>query len=107
MARQKLTEIHADDKDGNPAGGATYGCGIAVTWQKGALGRGKDRLEPNGAFVEDVIRAALGRLEYYQEGKFSSECNIKAIESLKEALSVIIGRTEERESREVEGTHEV
>lgn len=42
------------DADGNPAGGSLSGKGLSIEWQDGPLGRGADRKEPNGAFVETV-----------------------------------------------------
>lgn len=98
---------HHNDKDGNPAGGTTWGKGISISWQNGPLGRGEDRVEPNGAFVEGVIEAAIDRLNYYQESKFKCRENALAITKLEEALHWCNHRTAKREEREVEGTHEV
>lgn len=105
--RQTITEKHQLDPMGNPAGGRTIGVGIMIDWQDGPLGRGAERLVPNGAFVEGVIQAALGRLEYYQTTKFRCRENALAITKLEEALHWCQHRTEDRERREVEGTHEV
>ena len=107
--RTNIDSSHYTDLDGNPAGGVTWSIGLSVAWQKGPLGRGADRKKPNGAFVEDVIAAALDRLLFYQQtdaGKFACRQNAFAITSLKEALFWLNDRTEEREGREVEGTHE-
>jgi hypothetical protein len=96
------------DKDGNPAGGATLGTGLTITWQNGTLGRGTERRKKNGALVEDVINAAIDRLEFFQTesgGKFSCYHNACAIQFLRQALSCLRQRTEEREARGVEGTH--
>ena len=79
--------------------------GIKIHWQDGPLGRGADRQEPNGAFVEGVIDAALDRLEYYQETPFRCHENAHAITALNEALFWCNERTEDREARAVEGTH--
>jgi hypothetical protein len=94
------------DADGNPAGGFVSSTGLQIEWQNGPLGRGEDRLEPNGAFVETVIAAAKQRLEYYQESKFNCEENRLAIELLNDALEVLNQRTKRREEQAVEGTHE-
>lgn len=105
-----LDKFEADnfnDDNGNPAGGFVNGVGLSITWQEGPLGRGEDRKEPNGAFVETVIAAAKQRLEYYQDSKFSCEENEQAIFHLTAALNVLNARTQAREQREVEGTHEV
>lgn len=96
-----------DPITGNPAGGTTVGLGIDIRWQAGPLGRGDDRKLPNGAFVEGVILAALDRLQFYQSTKFSCRENALAITKLEEALHWLQHRTEDRERRGVEGTHEV
>ena len=96
---------HWDDENGNPAGGATFGNGFAISWQNGPLGRDEDRKEPNGAFVEDVIAAAADRIEYYQESKFVCFANAQAMTYLHLALKALNDRTKDREDREVEGTH--
>ena len=57
-------EEHWTDSDGNPTGGVSSGRGFTISWQNGPLGRGEDRVEPNGAFVEDVIAAVIGRRRY-------------------------------------------
>ena len=104
--RQGHFEEHWTDKDGNPAGGTASGRGFAISWQNGPLGRGVDRREPNGAFVEDVVAAALGRLDFYQASRFNCAANAKAIEHLQAALEALDARTRDRETRAVEGTHE-
>jgi len=76
--KQQIEEKHVSDADGNPAGGRTLGDGIIIEWQDGPLGRGVNRKRPNGAFVEGVIQAALGRLHYYQDSKFSGRHNALA-----------------------------
>ena len=93
------------DADGNPAGGHAESIGVAIEWQNGPIGRGADRHEPNGAFVETVIAIAKSRIEFYQDGKFKCRENALAITKLEEALHWLQHRTAERERREVEGTH--
>jgi len=107
MSGYGVFQEHWTDADGNPAGGVTSGRGIAISWQNGPLGRGNDRKEPNGAFVEDVITAALGRLEHYQQSKFACSENATAIYNLRMALDALESRTASREDRGVEGTHGV
>lgn len=106
---QELEQVHHLDEHGNPAGGKTSGIGIHIEWQDGPLGRGEDRAEPNGAFVEGVISAALGRLRFYQtasEGRFACVENRDAIHGLERALLRLDQRTQRREEEGVEGTHE-
>jgi hypothetical protein len=94
------------DRDGNPAGGVTQGRGLLISWQNGPLGRGEARQEPNGAFVEDVIKAARQRLYFYQESAFRCPENEEAIKQLGIALDALEHRTQRREAAGVEGTHQ-
>ena len=96
------------DGSGNPTGGSVDGTGLNIEWQDGPLGRGENRQEPNGAFVETVIAAAKQRIEFYQTatgGKFKCRENAIAITKLDEALLWLDKRTRDREARQVEGTH--
>lgn len=109
MNDQQIEAINRVDPDGNPAGGYVRGVGLDIDWQDGPLGRGPDRAEPNGAFVETVIRAAKQRIEHYQkaaDGKFRCRENALAITKLDEALLWLKQRTERREAEGVEGTHD-
>lgn len=101
--------IHCEnwvDDNGRPAGGQVAGTGLTIWWQNGPLGRDGDRIEPNGAFVETVLRAALQRIEHYQAGQFRCRENALAITKIEEALHWLGSRTARRESAGVEGTHE-
>lgn len=98
---------------GNPTGGH---CQLRVTdklrvdrnvlhvlWQRGPLEDGR----PNGAFVEDVIQAAIQRLTFFQEhGKFACGENEEAISHLEMALEKLGNRTSRRKQAGTEGTHE-
>lgn len=105
-AIQECVIEHYKDENGNPAGGIVKGVGLSVQWQNGPLGRGDDRKEPNGAFVETLISVAMDRLKFYNEGKFKCEENNFALIALKEALFYLNKRTERREKGKTEGTHE-
>lgn len=108
MMQELLCENH-NDEDGNPAGGNVDGVGISIEFQNGPLGRGEERVPPNGAFVEGVIQAAIQRLQYYQEasnGRFRCRENALAITKLEEGLHWLGARTGRREAQNVEGTHE-
>jgi hypothetical protein len=104
--RQGFTAINEVDDEGRPAGGWAMAEGIQIEWQNGPLGRGEDRMEPNGAFVETVIAIALQRIEFYNEGPFRCRENSLAITKLEEALLWLNARTARREDQGVEGTHE-
>lgn len=93
------------DENGNPTGGVVVGTGFTIAWQDGPLGRGDDRQEPNGAFVEDVIDAARERILFFQASKFACEENAEALRCLTEALAALNSRTARRESAGIEGTH--
>jgi hypothetical protein len=125
MSAQPNTQSHYVDDTGNPAGGTTSGPGISISWQNGPVAVDGERKEPNGAFVEGVIAAAVGRLEFYQDSKFRCRENALAITKLEEALHWLghrtadreartadreargEARTADREARGIEGTHEV
>jgi hypothetical protein len=81
--------------------------GFTISWQNGPLGRDENRRQPNGAFVETIIYAAIDRLEYYQSTKFVCQENAEAIVYLQQALMALDRRTQGREDRKVEGTHVV
>ena len=103
--RNGIKAEHWNDVNGNPAGGSTFGNGFSISWQNGPLGRGTDRRDPNGAFVEDIISAAADRIRYYQASRFENPFNAKALEHLEAALAELNARTLNREARYVEGTH--
>ena len=103
---QKLETTNDNDATGNPEGGSVRGVGITIDWQNGPLGRGDDRKEPNGAFVEGVVAAAIQRIAYYQASKFSCRENAIALTHLETALLWLNKRTADREARDVEGTHQ-
>lgn len=102
-----ISQNHKLDSNGNPAGGTTTGRGFQIEWQDGPLAVDGQRREPNGAFVEDIIQAAVGRIQFYNETKFKCRENSLAITHLQEALHWLQHRTADREARGVEGTHAV
>lgn len=103
--KQGHFEEHWSDADANPAGGVSSGRGFTISWQNGPLGRGESRREPNGAFVEDVISAVIGRIEFYQASRFNCAENDNALAHLRNAAYALNERTKAREVRAVEGTH--
>lgn len=103
--RTPIHEQHDTDANGNPSGGVTIGRGFTIAWQNGPLAVDGVRREPNGAFVEDVIAAAIGRIEAYQASRFNCQENADALAHLKAAAQRLHDRTKNREARGVEGTH--
>jgi len=95
------------DENGNTDGGVTQDVGFTISWQRGPLRVGEELIPQNGAFVEDVIQAALDRLVYYQTTKFKCSENQHAITSLRDALAFLKSRTTRRKEEGFEGTHEV
>lgn len=97
------------DVNGNPSGGGVLSIGLEIHWQDGPRGQeGTDELlPPNGAFVEDVLWAALQRLEFFQESKYRDRGNALAITHIEGALQALKDRQLERSYRKVKGKHEV
>lgn len=107
MAQSRITEHHFSDAEGRPEGGQTLGVGFTIAWQRGPLGAvgSKERKEQNGAFVEDVIRAAIGRVAFYQASGFACRENENALRHLNSALRALEDRTQRRIAEKTEGTH--
>ena len=105
MESELLLNEHWKDDQDRPAGGVTQGRGFTISWQNGPLGRGAERKEPNGAFVEDVIKAAKARIDFYQDSPFNCVENEEARLHLQIALDALNRRTARREEAGVEGTH--
>ena len=103
---QKLEIQNKLDEHGIPTGGFVRGIGISISWQEGPLGRDGERKEQTGAYVEDVLTACLDRLKYYQNTRFSCPENVLAVSGLEDAIKWLKKRTEDREKRLVEGTHQ-
>lgn len=96
------------DSDGNPSGGYFHSKGVVISWQNGPrLQEDGTLADPNGAFIEDAMYAALQRLEFFQDSKFKCRENALAITHLQEALHWLKARQVARSSRNVEGTHTV
>lgn len=96
---------HWIDGDGNPSGGVSSGTGVCISWQNGPLSVGGLRRGPNGAFVETVLDMVADRIEFYEQSRFASEYNKKALFHIGAALAALNQRTADREARGVEGTH--
>ena len=95
------------DDSGNPTGGYASGVGLFINWQDGPLGRGEESKEPNGAFIEDVLKICAERMRFYQASKFACEENVVVLEHIEAAILWLGERTKNREVRDVEGTYEI
>ena len=104
MIVQDFTEKH-EIRDEAPAGGISKGLGFEIAWQDGPCG---DGVAPNGAFTETIIRACIGRLEFFQgalKGKFACGHNQKAIRALHEAMGHLQRRQRDRLAAGILGTN--
>ena len=105
---------NALDENDNPTGGSVSlninDCidALFIQWQDKPRKNTDGTLsELNGVFVEDVIWAALQRLEFFNEGKFRDRANSLAITHLEQTLQALKDRQLERSYRGVEGEHKV
>ena len=95
--------------DGNPTGGHVTGVGFRIDWQDGPLGTGAEHVAASGACVEDVLRACLERLHFYQgesdegSGRFRCDENAVMVTNVEAVISLAHQRTLDRERRGVEG----
>ena len=96
------TAYNLSDEEGNPAGGINTGMGYTIAWQHCPLSESSER---NGAFVEDIIKAAIDRLKFFEASEFANDYNKRAIASLKIALAELDARMSNREARGVEGKY--
>ncbi len=60
----------------------------------------------NGVMNEDLIAIVIDRMRGFQSGDYACRDNALALTKLEEALMWLRNRTNEREARGVEGTHE-
>jgi hypothetical protein len=96
------------DADDNPTGGEVRSQGVIIDWQNGPRGQADGSLaEPNGAFVEDIIYAAMQRLAFFEQSKYSHPANVDAISHLRGALDALESRSTERAESGKLGKHEV
>lgn len=96
------------DELGQPTGGTVNSVGINIAWQDGPRGTVNGELAaPNGAFIEDVIYAAMQRLAFFQQSAYAHQSNVEAVTHLREALDSLASRTAERKESGKLGKHEV
>jgi len=119
----RLHAVNQLDENENPTGGhvilgveanGTETPVLHIEWQNGPRGTGETAADgspvladPNGAFVEDVLWAALQRLEFFNNSKYRDRANSMAITHIEQALQALKDRQLERSHRNVEGKHEV
>ena len=98
----ELDNYNKTDHSGNVTGGYSTGMGMEIHWQDGALYTDKPR---NGALVDEVLQAALQRLEAYQETRLSCFETHDAITKIQEAMQWLEARRRSRQAWGVQGTY--
>ncbi len=73
-----------------------------IKFQKGPI----KEFGVNGVTNEDLIAIVIDRMRGFQSGDYACRDNELALTKLEEALMWLRNRTNEREARGVEGTHE-
>lgn len=97
-----MATIHNFTQGGNiPDGGAAYGEGFCITWQRGSLENGR-----NGAFLIEILNVCKAQLLFYQKSKFPCQENVEALEHLQKCIDVLDSRINRRRQQGILGTHE-
>ena len=104
---QEFESVHPVDANGKPDGGHAWATGIDIRWQQGPIVVDGQETEPNGAFMETLIKIAIDRMEFYQTTEFKCRENALVITKLEEALHWQQHRLNNRAKRGVLGTHTV
>lgn len=103
------TQVKVLDEPG--AGGACHEYAVmilgtgefqTIRFQEGPL----KETEPNGIFMEDLLKIVEHRLEGFQGGEFSCRENALALTKVQEALHWLNHRTQKRKAAGVEGTNQ-
>lgn len=105
MITEGMAHMFVDDQ-GRPEGGTTQAPGLLIAWQRGPLRDSASGQEHprNGAFVMDVIAAAIQRIEFYQHSQFNCEENAQALDHLRSANQALQARIDRRTAEGVQGT---
>lgn len=95
------------DSKGRPEGGVTQAPGLLIAWQSGPMkdSASGEEFPRNGAFVMDVILAAIQRIAFYQQSEFECEENEEALIHLHEAVNALQRRIDRRTAAGIQGTH--
>jgi transcriptional regulator with XRE-family HTH domain len=83
QTRTGVIEYHSE---ANMGAAHCSGQGFTIVWQKGALCTQSDR---NGATVEDILTAAIKRLEEFDRGGFSCSKRQMAMDYLKKSQQLL------------------
>ena len=108
------TKVEVMDEKGQGNGNHHYRIAeVTISNVKSILGEIRFQNGPinkvgvNGATNEDLIAIVIDRLQGFQSGEYACRDNALALTKLEEALMWLRHRTEERETRGVEGTHTI
>ena len=76
----------------NPSGGFVEGVGLKIIWQSGLSTQDTEKEDPDGTFVETVLKAVKNRIEFYQTGWSACTENVVALIKIREALQILDSR---------------
>lgn len=101
-------DLSGFDTSGNPAatkpdGYASHFTRTPIVFQNGPV----DEAGVNGITNEALLAVLIDRMEGFQSGDYACEPNQLALDGLRGAMDALLSRTQEREARGVEGTHQV
>lgn len=113
-AANRAITIKVDDRDPDNGNASHH---YVLSWQDAAGEQPSVQLDfqhgpiaevgVNGVTNEALLAIVADRLLGFQSGKFASPHNDDAFHYIQHTLEALRQRTEEREARGVEGTHEV
>jgi Tfp pilus assembly protein PilN len=102
MEAQSPMFSFSTSQEGEPVGGVTNGIGLQIRWQSGSA-------KKNGAFLEEVVEAAIQRLTYLQGTKYNCRENAEALYHLAKAQEAFQTRqqrlTDNQSSQEYDGPY--
>ena len=109
IGTKKYTKVNVVDERGQ--GNANHEYNICTVGEPDILGKISFQNGPikevgvNGVMNEDLIAIVIDRMRGFQSGDYACRDNALALTKLEEALMWLLNRTNERETRGVEGTH--
>jgi len=100
--RDEVISFTEHNLEGAVTGGSVTATGLQIRWQDGPLSEGT---APNGAFLENVIQAAIERVEAYQATDLRCRENALVITHLQEAQHWLNHRRKDRYERGVANSY--
>ena len=115
IGTKKYTEVRVLDEKGQGNANHHYSIGpivpaqdnevswcLPIKFQNGPI----KEAGVNGVMNEDLLAILIDRMRGFQSGDYACDANKHALYYLENALTALRERTDEREARGVEGTHE-